>query len=235
MAVDAATIATTPTSAPATTSNSSSNSSSGSSTSGATLADNFQSFLMLLTTQLQNQNPLDPLDTNQFTQQLVQFAQVEQQLKSNSQLESLVKIEQTAQSTQALVFVGQTVAVDGSTAHFDGNATWNFSAPSNSNATVTITNSAGQTAYSGNFAIGSGNSSFVWDGKGNDGTQWPVGDYKMTVTAKDTNGKDIAISTEVQGTVDSVDLTASPALLSIGGKNYTLDQIKRVVKAASSA
>ena len=81
MAVDAATIATTPTSAPATTTSSSNNSSSSSSTSGATLADNFQSFLMLLTTQLQNQNPLDPLDTNQFTQQLVQFAQVEQQLK----------------------------------------------------------------------------------------------------------------------------------------------------------
>jgi flagellar basal-body rod modification protein FlgD len=234
MAVDAATIATTPTSAPATTTSSSSNSSSSSSTSGATLADNFQSFLMLLTTQLQNQNPLDPLDTNQFTQQLVQFAQVEQQLKSNSQLESLVKIEQTAQSTQALVFVGQTVAVDGSTAKFDGSATWNFTAPSDSNATITITNSAGQTAYSGNFSVSSGNSSFVWDGKGNDGTQWPAGDYKMTVTAKDSNGKDIAISTEVQGTVDSVDLTASPALLSIGGKNYTLDQIKRVVKGTSS-
>ena len=133
------------------------------------------------------------------------------------------------------MFVGQTVAVDGSTAHFNGNATWNFNAPSSSNATITITNSAGQTAYSGNFAVGSGNSSFVWDGKGNDGTQWPAGDYKMTVTAKDSNGKDIAISTEVQGTVDSVDLTASPALLSIGGKNYTLDQIKRVVKGASSA
>ena len=234
MAVDAATIATTPTSAPATTTGSSSSSSSSSAAS-ASIADNFQSFLTLLTTQLQNQNPLDPLDTNQFTQQLVQFAQVEQQLKSNSQLESLVKIEQSAQSTQALVFVGQTVAVDGSTAHFDGNATWNFSAPQNSNATITITNSAGQTAYSGSFAIGSGNSSFVWDGKGNDGTSWPVGDYKMTVTAKDSNGKDIAISTEVQGTVDSVDLTASPALLSIGGKNYTVDQIKRVVKGSSSS
>ena len=47
------------------------------------IADNFQTFLTLLTTQLQNQNPLDPLDTNQFTQQLVQFAGVEQQLKSN--------------------------------------------------------------------------------------------------------------------------------------------------------
>ena len=234
MAVDAATMPTIPTSAPAT-NNSSGSNSSNSNSSSTGIADNFQSFLMLLTTQLQNQNPLDPLDTNQFTQQLVQFAQVEQQLKSNSQLESLVKIEQSAQSTQALVFVGQTVAVDGSTAHFDGNATWNFSAPQNSSATITITNSAGQTAYTGSFAIGSGNSSFVWDGKGNDGTKWPVGDYKMTVTAKDSNGKDVAISTEVQGTVDSVDLTASPALLSIGGKNYTLDQIKRVVKQAASS
>lgn len=235
MAVDAATIATTPTSAPAASSSSGSSSSSSSNSASGGIADNFQSFLTLLTTQLQNQNPLDPLDTNQFTQQLVQFAQVEQQLKSNDQLASLVKIEQSAQSTQALVFVGQTVAVDGSTAHFDGNATWNFSAPSNSSATITITNSAGQTAYSGSFSIGSGNSSFVWDGKGNDGTSWPVGDYKMTVTAKDTNGKDVAISTEVQGTVDSVDLTASPALLSIGGKNYTVDQIKRVVKQTASS
>ena len=57
----------------------------------------------------------------------------------------------------------------------------------------------------------------------------------MTVTAKDSNGKDVAISTEVQGMVDSVDLTASPALLSIGGKNYTLDQIKRVVRPPASS
>ena len=231
MAIDATT-APIPTSGITTNNSSGSSSTSGSSTG---IADNFQSFLMLLTTQLQNQNPMDPLDTNQFTQQLVQFAQVEQQLKSNSQLEALVKIEKTAQSTQALVFVGQTVAVDGSTAHFDGNATWNFSAPSNSSATITITNSAGQTAYTGSFAIGSGNSSFVWDGKGADGTKWPAGDYKMTVTAKDSNGKDVAISTEVQGTVDSVDLTASPALLSIGGKNYTLEQIKRVVRPPASS
>lgn len=233
MAVDATT-APMPTSG-VTTNNSSGSSSTSNGTKSAGIADNFQSFLLLLTTQLQNQNPMDPLDTNQFTQQLVQFAQVEQQLKSNSQLEALVNIEKTAQSTQALVFVGQTVAVDGSTAHFDGNATWNFSAPQNSSATITITNSAGQTAYTGSFAIGSGNSSFVWDGKGADGTKWPAGDYKMTVTAKDSNGKDIAISTEVQGTVDSVDLTASPALLSIGGKNYTLEQIKRVVRPPASS
>src|SRR5213080_3361245 len=84
------------------------------------IADNFQTFLTLLTTQLQNQNPLDPLDTNQFTQQLVQFAGVEQQLKSNDQLKSLIDIEKSAQATQALIYVGNTVAVDGSTTQFDG-------------------------------------------------------------------------------------------------------------------
>ena len=78
-----------------------------------TIADNFQTFLTLLTTQLKNQNPLDPLDTNQFTQQLVQFAQVEQQLKSNDQLATLVSLQKTAQATAALGFVGQTVGVDG--------------------------------------------------------------------------------------------------------------------------
>ena len=59
----------------------------------ATLAQNFDTFLTLLTTQLKNQNPLEPLDTNQFTSQLVQFAQVEQQLKSNDQLATLVSLQ----------------------------------------------------------------------------------------------------------------------------------------------
>ena len=77
-----------------------------SSTAGTTLAGNFQAFLTLLTTQLQNQNPLDPLDTNQFTQQLVEFASVVQQLKTNDSLSTLVSLQQTAQSTQALSFVG---------------------------------------------------------------------------------------------------------------------------------
>jgi len=80
------------------------------------IASNFTMFLQLLTTQLRNQNPLDPLDTNQFTQQLVQFAQVEQQMKSNDQLASLVSLEKSAQATTALAYVGATVVVDGATA-----------------------------------------------------------------------------------------------------------------------
>ena len=217
--------------APATNTGSSSSSSSGSSSSTTGLADNFQTFLTLLTTQLQNQNPLDPLDTNQFTAQLVQFAQVEQQLKANDQLSSLVALQKTAQSTQALSFVGQTISVDGSTAAFNGSSTWNFNAAADANAVVTISAPNGQTAFTGSYSLKAGPASFVWDGVGNDGTQWPAGNYKLSVTAKDTSGKDVAVSTEVQGVVDSVDMTSSPALLSMGGNNYTIDQIKRVVRS----
>jgi flagellar basal-body rod modification protein FlgD len=231
MSVDATT-STPVTSAPApATSTGSSSSSSSSSSSTTGLADNFQTFLTLLTTQLQNQNPLDPLDTNQFTAQLVQFAQVEQQLKANDQLSSLVALQKTAQSTQALSFVGQTISVDGSTAAFNGSSTWNFNAAADANAVVTISAPNGQTAFTGSYSLKAGPASFVWDGVGNDGTQWPAGNYKLSVTAKDTSGKDVAVTTEVQGVVDSVDMTSSPALLSMGGNNYTIDQIKRVVRS----
>ena len=219
-------------SAPGTTTAGSKTTTASTATTG--IADNFQTFLTLLTTQLQNQNPLDPLDTNQFTQQLVQFAGIEQQLKSNEQLKSLVEIEKSAQATQALVYVGNTVAVDGSKAQFDKSATWNFHSEKDTAATITITNSAGQTAYSGSYTLKQGNSSFVWDGKGNDGVQWPAGTYTLTATGKDSSGNSVAISTEVQGVVDSVDLSASPPLLSIGGQSYTTDKIKRVVRSGAS-
>src|SRR5262245_56305048 len=103
------------------------------------IASNFTMFLQLLTTQLRNQNPLDPLDTNQFTQQLVQFAQVEQQMKSNDQLASLVSLEKSAQATTALAYVGATVVVDGATAQLTGgSASWNLNVSKPSTATITI-------------------------------------------------------------------------------------------------
>ena len=101
------------------------------SSSNTGIASNFTAFLRLLTTQLQNQNPLEPLDTNQFTQQLVQFAQVEQQLRSNDQLETLVALQKSKQASAALDFVGKTVVISGATTHLgtDGNTVWTFSSP----------------------------------------------------------------------------------------------------------
>ena len=202
-----------------------------SSTSGATLAGNFQTFLTLLTTQLQNQNPLSPLDTNQFTQQLVQFASVEQSLKTNDQLSTLVSLQQTAQSTQALTFVGKTAVVEGgTTALKNASATWNLGVSTNSNVNVTITSSTGQTVFTGKYGVNAGdNQAFTWDGKGTDGAQWPDGKYTLTATAADTAGNSVAVSTQIRGVVSSVDLSQSPPLLSINGQTYMVNQIKSIV------
>ena len=196
------------------------------------IASNFTTFLQLLTTQLQNQNPLDPLDTNQFTQQLVQFAQVEQQMKSNSQLATLVSLQQTAQSTTALSYIGSTVVVDGSTGSLaNGSATWKLNAAKPATATITIQDSTGQTAYTNSFAVNAGGQQFTWNGLGNGGKQWPDGKYTLTVTATDASNQATSIATETQGTVDSVDLTQNPPVLSINGQDYTLDKIKRLVRS----
>ena len=99
---------------------------------------------------------------------------------------------------------------------------------------MTITNSTGQTVYSTNFTVQAGQQNFTWNGKGNDGTQWPDGAYTMAITATDATGQAVGVSTEVDGVVDSVDLTQNPPVLSIGGQNFTLNQIKRVTAPATS-
>jgi flagellar basal-body rod modification protein FlgD len=214
-----------------TTATSGASSSVGDAVDKKTIAGNFDTFLKLLTTQLKNQNPLDPLDTNQFTQQLVQFAQVEQQMKQNDQLTTLIAIEKASQATTALAFVGSTVAVDGQTAALtNGKATWSLTVPKPVSATITIKNAAGQNVYSSGFTMNAGAQSFTWDGRDTNGVQWPDGKYTISVTGKDASGQPVSIPSEVQGVVDSVDLTQTPPVLSIGGQPFTLDKIKRVVR-----
>ena len=198
------------------------------------IASNFTTFLQLLTTQLQNQDPLSPMDTNQFTQQLVEFASVEQQMKSNDSLSTLVSLEQAAQSTTALTLVGATVVVDGSTTQLTGGkATWSLNVTKPATATITIKDSTGQTAYTSSFGVNAGAQNFVWDGRGNNGTQWPDGSYTMTATATDASGQTTAVSTQIQARVDSVDLTQNPPLLSINGQNYTVNQLQKIVAPGS--
>src|SRR6188768_883336 len=106
-----------------------SGSSTGSITGGrAGIADNFDTFLSLLTTQLRNQNPLDPLDTNAFTQQLVQFSSVEQQLKTNDFLSALVQANVNSVQTNAVNYIGKAVTAEGTRSELvGGKAVWNFS------------------------------------------------------------------------------------------------------------
>jgi flagellar basal-body rod modification protein FlgD len=199
------------------------------------IASNFTTFLQLLTTQLKNQDPLDPLDTNQFTQQLVQFAQVEQQMKQNDQLGTLISLDKSAQSTVALTYVGQTVVVDGSTSQLSSThkASWLLNVAKPATTTVTITDSTGQTVYSGSFAMNPGDQTFVWDGTDSSGKTWPPGTYKLATTAVDASGQTVAVTTQTQGVVDSVDLTQDPPTLSIGGQDYGMNQIKKVVRSGA--
>jgi flagellar basal-body rod modification protein FlgD len=209
----------------------SSTASSANSLANAQIANNFQSFLQLLTTQLQNQDPLSPLDTNQFTQQLVEFAGVQQQINTNDSLATLVSLQQTAQSSQALEFVGKTAVVKGSTtALTNSEAAWGLNVPSASTVTINITNSAGATVYSNSFIANAGNNqTFTWNGLGTDGTQQPDGSYTLSATAKDSANNTVAIGTEIQGVVSSVDLTQSPPLLSIGGQTFTVNQVQSIL------
>jgi flagellar basal-body rod modification protein FlgD len=198
---------------------------------GSTIAGNFQTFLTLLTTQLKNQDPLSPLDTNQFTAQLVSFAQVEQQLKANTQLGTLVSLQQTAQNTAALDFVGQKVDVAGNSAALtNGTATWQLTAAKPATATITISSATGQQVFSGNYALNAGTQPFTWDGKDTSGLQWPDGNYTISVTAQDASGLPVAVPTEIEAVVDSADLSQTPPVLSVAGQNYTLDKIKRVIR-----
>ena len=81
--------------------------------------------------------------------------------------------------------------------------------------------------------MSTGNQVFQWDGKGNDGVQWPDGNYTITVNATDASGQPTAVSTQIQGVVDSADLTKTPPTLSIGGHDYTISQVKQVIRAGN--
>jgi len=218
-------------STPLPTSSSGSSAASANALANTQIAGNFQSFLQLLTTQLQNQNPLSPLDTNQFTQQLVEFAGVQQQINTNDSLATLVSLQQTAQSSQALQFVGKTAVVSGNTAALtDSEATWELNIPTASTVNISIANSTGQTVFSNSFAANAGNNQvFNWNGLGTDGTQFPDGNYTLTATAKDSNGNTVGVTTSVAGVVSSVNLTQSPPLLSIGGQTFTVNQVQSII------
>jgi flagellar basal-body rod modification protein FlgD len=226
------------TSSTGSTGSSSSNSSSSNSGAMQTLAGNFDTFLQLLTTQLQNQDPLDPLDTDQFTQQLVEFASVEQQVNMNTNLQTLISMQQTTEATSALQLVGSTVTLSGSSATLSNAtstpATWNLSTTSPATANLTITSSVGTTAYTGTMALNSGSNTFSWNGQGNNGQTWPDGTYTLSVNATGANGQAVTVSTQVQGVVSGVNIGTNPPTVTVSGQSVPVSQIQSVNNGSSS-
>ena len=207
--------------------------SSGSTLSGssATIAGNFDTFLQLLTTQLQNQNPLDPLDTNAFTEQLVQFSSVEQQLKTNSFLEALITSSQTASTTQAVSFIGKEISAATTMANLqDNEASWYYNLPRSADKVfATIRNSSGEVVYTKDLGgLEGGDGRFDWDGIGSDGSEQPDGAYQIQIEAQDSNGNPIYATTEMVGKVDGIDFSGDEPFLVVGKAYIALSSVNRV-------
>jgi flagellar basal-body rod modification protein FlgD len=207
-----------------------SNSTVTGSTSG--IANNFDQFLTLLTTQLKNQSPLDPLDTNQFTAQLVQFAGVEQQLRTNETLSSLLSINAAGTATNAVGFIGATVTADGTTTRLiDGKADWKVNMASAGTATITIKDSKGSVVQTLTKTLTAGDQTYSWDGSTSLGTKAPDGEYSITIDAKNVAGDSITAKTQISGVVDGVDFTSSIPMLKIGSISIPIDKVKSVVRS----
>jgi flagellar basal-body rod modification protein FlgD len=199
-------------------------------TASSQLAGNFNQFLKLLTTQLQHQDPLSPLDPNQFTQELVQFSSVEQQIQMNTGLSTLISLQQNAQTTSALGFLGRTVVINGSVAQLaNGTATWNYSVNKPSTANINVSDSTGKIVYSTTQAIQPGQQTFTWNGQTSTGNRLADGSYTISITAADANGQSVAVATQTQGTVSGVDVSKSRPLLTVNGQGYALSQILQIV------
>ena len=194
------------------------------------LSGNFDSFLKLLTTQLQNQDPTSPMSSTQFTQQLVAFSQVEQQINTNSNLQTLINLAQSNGTSNAVSYLGKTVTLTSGQAPLTGGvANWNYTLGANAaTSTLTVTDANNNVVYVGPGQTTQGTHQFTWNGQDNAGNQLPDGTYKLTVTAADSGGVSVNSAVSTSGQVTQVDLSGSTPQLMMGGMEFPLSSVSAV-------
>lgn len=200
--------------------------------SKTSIANNFDQFLTLLTTQLKNQSPLEPLDTNKFTEQLVQFASVEQQLKTNDTLSALLTLSKTSTVNNAMGFVGATITADGRTSTLaNGVARWQLNAPRAGTATVEVKNASGEVVATTTQSLSGGEQTFAWNGRTSTGAVAAPGSYTIVLSARDMTGAAMSVETDLKGVVDGVDLQGETPILKIGALTVPMDKVKVISRA----
>ncbi len=203
---------------------------SASQASAASLADDFTTFLTLLTTQLQNQDPLDPLDSNEFTNQLVNFTGVEQQIQTNSNLESLLDIVGQDNLNGLAGLLGQEGLVEGNVGTHEGNGV-RFEvdfAEAPDAVQFQVRDAGGQIVFQGPGQLISGTQEFIWDGTDGLGNVLPNGIYSLTVNAS-RDGAALGSQTFVQDEISSIDTSTDTPILTVGAQIVTQDELLRLV------
>ncbi|MBT7137245.1 MAG: flagellar hook assembly protein FlgD [Rhodospirillaceae bacterium] len=182
------------------------------------LDDDLNQFLNLLVAQLQNQDPLDPLDANEFTSQLVQFASVEQQIFQNSNLEKLLNLQETGQISQMVDFIGNRIEFTSQKMPVEnGSAEFTYTIPPGvRDATINIANSAGLNVYFQDAETNAGTHNFTWNGLDKNGNQVPDGIYTLLISAKDAFDKLAPVDYTVYGTVTGAGVDNGETELFVG-------------------
>jgi flagellar basal-body rod modification protein FlgD len=194
------------------------------------LSGNFSTFLTLLTTQLKNQDPTSPMDSNAFTQQLVMYSQVEQQINTNTNLKSLIAQGTSNAAAMTTGYLGKKVSiVNGNAPLIGGTASWTYNLAGPATATqLSVTDANGKTVYTATGEMAAGNHNFVWDGKDNGGNQLSDGAYKLTVAATDAAGGTVDSTVASAATVTQIDMTGSTPRLIIGTMEIDLADIAAI-------
>jgi len=216
-------------------SNNSSAVSGASSQALADLSNNLDNFLTILTTQLQFQDPLSPLDTHEFTNQLVLFSSVEQQVQQNKNLESLVTLQQNSVALGSVEYIGQIIEANGNQTQLENSvAKTTYFLPKNALTTrLNISNGSGDVVFTRDLPTSAGIHTFQWDGNNNQGIKQPDGAYTFTITAKDTADEIIPHDQTVFGTVTGVQFENGNAILLMGQVPVPLSDINGVEQELS--
>ncbi|WP_298333914.1 flagellar hook capping FlgD N-terminal domain-containing protein [Asticcacaulis sp.] len=220
-------------------SNTSGTNTSGTSTTTSTtggLATTYETFLGLLTAQIKNQDPLSPMDSTQWTNQLVQYTSVEQQLKANEYLKSLVGLG-AGNVANSVNMIGKTAVADIDTQTFkDKPLTWHYElANSASQVGVEVLDADGKTVWKGTSdQLKKGDNSFTWDGKDSTGATVKEGNYTLKVTATGANGTAISNAISVQQRVDATELINGEIVLRMGYSLIPMSYVTGVRETADA-
>ena len=205
-------------------------SSNGGTSALSSFSKNFDNFLTLLTKQLQYQDPMSPLDTNQFTQQLVQFTSVEQQIQTNQKLDSLLSVQSDNQAMAALSFLNNVIEAQSDQAVLqNGSADITYDLSSDAQtATLVIKDADGQTVRTMPVDTTKGSHELIWDGKSQNGTKLDDGVYDISVQAVDDKNVQLAVTTGLRGKVDAVQRIDGEFHLSVGNLDVPLSKVGSV-------